>query len=110
GGKLRLTRFDGTDVYSWKIIFDQASPAYRAGDWNTFKVRIDKDKFTCFVNEEKITELADPDYYGATVGLAKFRQTVAEFKKFQAAPKVATSVIKPDFRLAFEKSLATIPL
>ena len=110
GGKLRLTRFDGTDVYSWKIIFDQPSPAYRAGDWNTFKVRIDKDKFTCFVNDEKITELDDPAYYGTTVGLAKFRQTVAEFKKFQAAPKVMSAAIKPESRLAFEKSLAKIPL
>src|SRR5262249_32307784 len=58
----------------------------------------------------KITELANPDYYGTKVGLAKFRQTVAEFKKFQAAPKVASGVIEPGIRLAFEKSLAKIPL
>ena len=110
GGKLRLTRFDGPDVFSWKILHDQKEPAYRPGDWNTFKVRIEKDKFTCYVNEEKITELAKPEYYGTTVGLAKFRDTVAEFKKFQAASKVATSAIATDFRLAFEKSLAKIPL
>ncbi len=110
GGKLRLTRFDGPNVFSWKILFDQKSAAYRPGDWNTFKVRLEKDKFTCYVNEELITDLANPDYYGTTVGLAKFRDTVAEFKKFQAAPKVASSAIKPDFRLAFEKSLAKIPL
>jgi serine protease Do len=110
GGKLRLTRFDGPNVFSWKILFDQQSTAYRPGDWNTFKIRLEKDKFTCYVNDEKITDLASPDYYGTTVGLAKFRATVAEFKKFQAAPKVASSAIKPDFRLAFEKSLAKIPL
>ena len=110
GGKLRLTRFDGPTVYSWKIILDQKTPTYRPGDWNTLKIRIEKNKFTCYVNEEKVTELSDPDYYGQTVGLAKFRETVAEFRKFQAAPKVATATIKPDFRLAFEKSLAKLPL
>jgi serine protease Do len=110
GGKLRLTRFDGRDVFSWKIIHDQKDPAYRPGDWNTIKVRIEKDKFTCYVNEVQITQLQKPDYYGATVGLAKFRDTVAEFKKFQAAPKVATGVIGPDVRAAFEKSLPKIPL
>ncbi|MSQ94109.1 MAG: trypsin-like serine protease [Gemmataceae bacterium] len=110
GGKLRLTRFDGPNVFSWNILHDQKSPAYRPGDWNTIKVRIEKDKFTCYINEEKITELPNPEYYGTVVGLAKFRDTVAEFKKFQAAPKVATSAIKPETRLAFEKSLAKIGL
>jgi serine protease Do len=110
GGKMRLTRFDGADVYSWKILHDQQTAAYRPGDWNTIKVRIEKDRFTCYINDEKITELKDPEYYGTTVGLAKFRDTVAEFKKFQAAPKLASTAIKPDTRLAFEKSLAKIPL
>jgi serine protease Do len=110
GGKLRLTRFDGPNVFSWKIIHDQKAPAYRPGDWNTLKVRIEKDKFTGYVNDENITDLQNPDYFGATVGLAKFRDTVAEFKKFQAAKKVATGVIKPEVRLAFEKSLPKISL
>ncbi len=110
GGKLRLTRFDGPNVFSWKIIHDQKSTAYRPGDWNTIKVRVEKDQFTCYLNEEKITDLQNPDYYGTIVGMAKFRETVAEFKRFQAAPKVATSAIKADFRIAFEKTLAAIPL
>ncbi len=93
GGKLRLTRFDGPTVFNWKIIQDMPTAAYRDGDWNTIKVRIEKDKFTCFVNDEQVAELKDPDYFGGTVGLAKFRQTVAEFKKFQAAAKIASSVI-----------------
>lgn len=110
GGKLRLTRFDGPTVFSWKIILDRPTAAYRAGEWNTLKVRIEKDKFTCYVNEEQVAELKDPEYYGTTVGLAKFRETVAEFKKFQAAPKVATSVIKSEVRQAFEKALPGIVL
>lgn len=110
GGKLRLTRFDGPDVYSWKILYDQKSSAYRTGDWNTFKVRIEKDKFTCYVNDEKVTELKNPDYAGSTIGLAKFRTTVAEFKKFQAAPKLGASAIPAEVRAAFEKSLPKIAL
>ena len=31
GGKLRLTRFDGPDVFSWKILHDVAEPALQAG-------------------------------------------------------------------------------
>ncbi|HZZ81243.1 MAG TPA: transglutaminase family protein [Gemmataceae bacterium] len=110
GGKMRLTRFDGSDVFSWKILHDQKTAAYRPGDWNIIKVRLEKDKFICYINDVKITELSDPDYYGTTVGLAKFRDTVAEFKKFQAAPKLAGSKINGDFRAAFEMNLAKIPL
>lgn len=109
-GKLRLTRFDGPDVYSWKILYDQQSKAYRPGDWNTFRVRVEKDKFTCYCNEEKITELAKPDYYGTTVGLARFRDTVAEFKRFQFGAKVNTSAIDAGFRLTFEKALKNLAL
>lgn len=109
-GKVRLTRFDGTDVFSWKILHDEPTPAYRPGDWNTIKVRVEKNKFTCYLNEQQIIELKKPAYYGTTVGLAKFRDTVAEFKRFQVAPKVSTSFIAPDLRAAFEKTLPTLPL
>ncbi len=109
-GKLRLTRFDGPTVFSWKILHDKKSDAYRPGDWNTLRVRVEKAKFTCYVNDEKIIEWTDPEYYGTTVGLAKFRDTVAEFKRFQAAPDIASSSVTVDFRNAFEKALPTIPL
>lgn len=110
GGKLRLTRFAGPDVYSWKILHDEKSAAYRPGDWNTIKVRLEKNKLLCFVNDEKVTELADPDYFGTKVGLARFRDTVAEFKKFQAAPQLPNTALKPAARAALEKTLAKIPL
>ena len=109
-GKLRLTRFNGPDVFSWKILFDEKSPHYRPGDWNTFKVRVEKDKFSCFVNDQFITDLTKPDYPGTVAGLAKFRETVAEFKRFQAVVKVPTSMVASDFRALFEKTLPKIPL
>src|ERR1700736_979903 len=44
GGQLRLTRFEGPDVLTWKILNQEASPHYKPGDWNTLKVRIEKDR------------------------------------------------------------------
>src|SRR5262245_33818537 len=59
GGKLRLTRFDGPDVYSWKILKDVASPHYKQGDWNTIRVRVAKDGVECYVNDQLAIESAD---------------------------------------------------
>src|SRR5262249_42582619 len=41
-GQLRLTRFEGPDVFTWKVLRQQASPHYHPGDWNTLKVRLGK--------------------------------------------------------------------
>ncbi|MCI0641918.1 MAG: trypsin-like peptidase domain-containing protein [Gemmataceae bacterium] len=101
GGKLRITRFAGPDVFSWKILQDIKTAHYRPGEWNSFKVKVAKDKFTCFVNEQKVAEIDEPDYAGTKVGLAKFRDTVAEFKRFQAAERLPSNG-------ADEKTLATI--
>jgi serine protease Do len=93
GGKLRLTRFAGPDVFSWKILQEIPSEHYRPGDWNTLKVHVEPDRFTCYVNDKQVAEQTEPDYAGTRAGLAKFRQTVAEFKKFQCADHVAGAVI-----------------
>ena len=42
GGKLRLVRFDGSDVFSWKVLGEKDSRAYVKGEWNTLKVRMTK--------------------------------------------------------------------
>jgi serine protease Do len=89
-GKLRLTRFAGPDVFSWKILRQEPSAHYRAGEWNTLKVRIDKEKLRCFVNGELVFEAAEFDPAGAKVGLAKFRDTVADFKNFQVAKEIVS--------------------
>src|SRR5262249_24370654 len=59
GGQLRLTRFDGPDVFSWKILEQKSSPHYRPGEWNTLKVRIEKDRFLCYVNDQLVTTSTD---------------------------------------------------
>ncbi len=87
-GKLRLTRFEGPDVYSWKVLHNEASKHYRPGDWNTLKVRVAEGKIRCYVNDELVLESADPVLSEGKVGLAKFRTTHAEFKHFQVAKQV----------------------
>jgi len=81
-GKLRLTRFDGPDVLSWKILEEAASPDYLPGQWNHLRVRRTLDGFSCFVNDAKVFESTDKGLGEGRVGLAKFRDTKAEFRGF----------------------------
>jgi serine protease Do len=93
GGKLRLTRFDGPDVNSWRILADTPSPHYKPGDWNTLRVRVTKDGVKCFVNGQLAIESNDVEWADGQVGLAKFRQTKAEFRNFRVGSDlVAKSV------------------
>ena len=87
-GKLRLTRFDGPDVFTWKVLEQKDSKHYRPGEWNTLKVRLEKDRIRCFVNDHLVIESTDDVYTTGRVGLAKFRDTVAEFKHFQIAKEI----------------------
>lgn len=82
GGKLRLSRFEGPDVFSWTVLAEKPSQAYRPGEWNTLKVRVEQDKISCYVNDELLIESADNQLTTGRVGLAKFRNTAAEFRRF----------------------------
>ena len=81
-GKLRLTRFDGPDVLSWKILEEAASPDYLPGAWNHLRVRRTADGFSCFLNDAEIFQSTDKGLGEGKVGLAKFRDTKAEFRGF----------------------------
>ncbi|MBI1903636.1 MAG: trypsin-like peptidase domain-containing protein [Planctomycetia bacterium] len=87
-GQLRLTRFEGPDVASWTILESFPSKHYRPGDFNAIKVRVENEKLVCFVNGQKVLEFADATFRDGQVGLAKFRQTAAEFKKFAVAEEI----------------------
>ncbi len=89
-GKLRLTRFEGPDVFSWKVLTDQPSPHYRPGEWNTLRVRLEKDRIRCFVNDQLVVESTDTGLTGGQVGLAKFRDTRAEFRAFLVGKELPT--------------------
>jgi regulator of sirC expression with transglutaminase-like and TPR domain len=91
GGKLRLTRFDGPDVNSWKILKDIPSEHYKQGEWNVLRVRVEKDGVKCFVNEQLVVESSDAEWVDGQVGLAKFRDTKAEFKGFRVGGNLAST-------------------
>jgi S1-C subfamily serine protease/regulator of sirC expression with transglutaminase-like and TPR domain len=110
GGKLRLTRFDGPDVYSWTILADVPSEAYKAGEWNTLRVRVEPEKITCFVNGKKVIETEDAGLRGGKAGLCKFRTTVADFRGFRIGTdlteKPLDEQLASTFRSEIESNLA----
>jgi regulator of sirC expression with transglutaminase-like and TPR domain len=107
-GNLRLTRFAGPDVYSWKILRQEGSPHYRPGEWNTLKVRVENDKLRCFLNGELMFDSTDFTPSGTKVGLAKFRDTVAEFKDFRVAKEIPSSKAPADLTRRITKSIEGI--
>jgi regulator of sirC expression with transglutaminase-like and TPR domain len=100
GGELRLTAFEGPDVFSWRILGTVPATAYRSGDWNTLRVRrVDDGIWECSVNDEVVFRSKDTALQGSRVGLAKFRNTAAEFRDFRvgaaaaAAPELPPEVV-----------------
>ncbi len=91
-GRLRLTHFAGPTVYTWNVLREAASAHYRPGEWNHLKVRVEPDRLVCFVNHERIWSEPYRSAPGTQVGLAKFRDTEAEFRGFELAPEI----ISPD--------------
>ena len=87
-GQLRLTRFEGPSVYSWTILSTTNSGHYRSGDWNDLRVRVETNKLLCYVNDQLVIESGDTTLKNGRVGLAKFRQTKAEFREFRVGAKL----------------------
>jgi regulator of sirC expression with transglutaminase-like and TPR domain len=109
GGKMRLTRFDGPDVFSWKILEERDASEYRPGDWNVLRVRVDTERVQCFLNGTKIFDVQDVGLRGGRAGLCKFRTTEAGFKKFKvgldlAEPHPAADTIS-HLRMAIDRAL-----
>jgi regulator of sirC expression with transglutaminase-like and TPR domain len=82
-GRLRLSRFDGADVFTWNVLKEVKNEHYRPGDWNALKVRFEKGKIQCFINDEPAIESSDGKLGSGKVGLAKFRATEAQFRSFR---------------------------
>lgn len=81
-GKMRLVRFDGPDVLSWQILEDEPSRAYRADEWNLISVRVEAEGVKCFVNGELQYDSKISIPAMGHVGLVKFREPGAEFRRF----------------------------
>jgi serine protease Do len=98
-GQMRLTRFDGPDVFSWNVLSQFDCAEYQRGEWNTIRVRVEPEKIIGFVNGAKVIEFAEKHMRGGKVGLAKFRDTRVEFRSFKLGdslepPKVTDGLVK----------------
>ena len=87
-GSVRLSRFDGPDVYSWAVLRETRSPSLKKEGWNSLKVRVESNRILCYLNGELTFETNDSNYKSGKVGLCKFRQTEAEFKGFRIGEKL----------------------
>ncbi|MDB4673475.1 trypsin-like peptidase domain-containing protein [Verrucomicrobiales bacterium] len=107
-GRLRLTRFEGPDVYSWAILEDVDSPAYRAGEWNELHVTITQEKIRCAVNGKTVIESDDTKLRGGSAGLVKFREPDAAFRSFRTGVGIASPTLDPAAEEALRLALATL--
>lgn len=107
-GRLRLTRFDGPDVLSWKILDEKPSPRYRPGEWNHLRVRVAADGISCFVNDDVIFTSTDRGLAGGRVGLAKFRDTEAEFRGFAVGRELPHAMPAADVMARIEAVAAAV--
>ncbi|MCB1092749.1 MAG: trypsin-like peptidase domain-containing protein, partial [Verrucomicrobiae bacterium] len=95
-GKIRLTRFEGPDIYSWTILQQIPTEAYKPGNWNELRVRVTEDKILGFVNDTQILELDESVLRGGKVGLCKFRHTVAEFRNFRTGSNLGPAAVSKE--------------
>ena len=105
GGKIRFTRFDGPDVFTWKILEEFDTPHYHPGEWNSLKLRLTKEGIKGYVNDQLVLDSKDTELTSGQAGLAKFRDTQAEFKQFQIGKEIVSAKTSPEVRKDIWKSL-----
>jgi S1-C subfamily serine protease/regulator of sirC expression with transglutaminase-like and TPR domain len=105
GGRLRLSRFEGPDVFSWHVLEEVDTRHYHAGQWNTIKVRLEKDKIICSVNGQVVIESADRALSAGKLGLAKFRDTKAEFKQLRMGQRVDSPAADSGHRQTLDREI-----
>ena len=105
-GALRLTRFEGPDVFTWKILNTVNSMAYRPNEWNRLAVRVDGQRITCSVNGEVVIEKVDHGLTTGKIGLVKFRDPGASFRRFRLGDRGGVAAISGDVRADFDRRLA----
>ncbi len=102
-GGLRLTCFTGPTVYSWEIVQEVTSKHYLPGQWNYLKVHVEPELIRCFVNGELAIESKHNGLTSGKVGLAKFRETQAEFRQFRLAERIEDDLLNPEGQAWFKR-------
>jgi len=97
-GSLRLTRFEGPNVFSWTILQTIPSEAYSLNEWNRLRVRLEENgRMICSVNDEVVIDLVDRGLKSGQVGLCKFREPTARFRFFRVSKRFPKSKVTPAF-------------
>ncbi len=109
-GRLRLTRFHGPTVFSWKVLEERTSPSYRPGEWNHLKVRIAEGRVACYVNDQLVIERSAQGLSTGQVGLARFRQTGAEFRDFRLQRQIPPTQLPETQRQRIRQQLAALQI
>lgn len=104
-GQLRLTRFDGPDVFSWTPFQTVDSAAYHPGEWNDLRVRVEEKRIICYVNGQKVLEQDDDEYRTGKAGLCRFRAPGAQYKNFRVGSDLTDKPISPEIASAVTKTL-----
>ncbi len=104
-GKLRFTRFEGPDVYSWTVLSEFASEAYRSSQWNHLRVRVEPGKITAWVNAQRVLVHEDTALRGGRVGLCRFRAPMAEYRGFRLGADLAEKPVPEALAGTIEKAL-----
>lgn len=107
-GQMRLTKFNGPDVYSWQVLKQENLASYLPGDWNHLKISIHTKGFSTYLNGQLAYEHIEEFSSSKKVGLAKFRNTVAEFKGFHVSKKLSPVFPDKDFTATFDKFLTKL--
>jgi serine protease Do len=94
-GKMRFTRFEGPDVYSWTVLKEFETEAYRPGQWNHLRVRVEPAQITAWVNGQKVMVHEDAELRGGQAGLCRFRAPEAEYRGFRVGLDLAEKPISP---------------
>lgn len=105
GGRLRLSRFEGPNVFTWTPLKTIESEHYLPGRWNDLKVRFGDDGIRCYVNGRLVIESRDAVFRKGRVGMAKFRNTEAEFRQFQVGGKLAATRPSPEFATSLKEKI-----
>jgi regulator of sirC expression with transglutaminase-like and TPR domain len=104
-GKIRMTRFEGPDVFSWTPFQTVDCEAYRPGEWNRLRVRVEEDRIIGYVNGVKAIEQQDDAFRDGKVGLCKFRNTQAEYKGFRVGSDLRDKPVDEDVAERVGKTL-----
>ncbi|MEZ6092589.1 MAG: transglutaminase family protein, partial [Pirellulaceae bacterium] len=105
-GKLRLSCFLGPSVFSWQVLQEIDSPFYLPGQWNRLRVLVTEETIECFVNGERVMESKDRQLSDGKVGLAAFRGTEAEFRRFRVGEPSADEQLSDSARSLISEMLA----